>query len=173
MHDGILAPVGLYAGNLTDVIALANRTVYFLHAGRIASAFTSVTLEVDVTTAYVAGGVGTYAEIGFATGTFVAGGGAVDMTMRGTKDVAAVYNAVGIKRDTVTVSGLTPGDDAWLVYGCRSTGTRYQLRGVLADTIQSGVVRLAGLSQPSTWVAGTGVSIAGAAIVPAWIRGVV
>ena len=125
-------------------------------------------------TAYVAGGAGTYAEIGFATGDFVGCDVSnVVMTVRGTTDVAAIYDTAGLYTTEVTCSGITAGDDLWLVYGCRSTGTKFELRGVLADVIRSGVFRLNALTQPSTMADDTTVNTAGATIVPAWARAVI
>lgn len=166
----ILEPIGLYAANLTNVTSVTNRTVYWLYVGRAASSLSSMDIRCEVTTAYQSGGPGTYAEVGVATGNFVSGGGSL-LTVRGQTNVATTFNTTGLKTTAISLTGVSAGDDLWVGYGCRATLMLFELRAVLADQLQSGVVTGRVNERISTWSAGTAATIT--TEVPAWIRGII
>ena len=168
----IMDPIGLYADNITTETAGTSQRVDWLYVGRISKAITSCMVAVRVTTAYVSAGITPYAEIGIATGDFLGGGSSPALTVRGTTDVAAIYDSTGLKTTTVTLTGITAGDDLWVGYGSKATTTRFKLRACLVDDILSGVMGGRGSQKPSTWSDGV-TSIPSATIVPAWIRVVI
>lgn len=158
MMPGVACPIGFHAGNITDVTAMATRSIYFLYLGPVLQAFTTATINCKVTTAYVAGGAGTYAEVAIFSGDFGGVSGS-PMTLRGYTDVATTYNSTGVKYTAVTISDVTQGMDLWAAFGCRSTGTLFQCRAYLSDDIQSGVAGLIALQRPSTLAAATTFSV--------------
>lgn len=172
--DAMLAPIGLSMGNLTDTTSgLDNDVTHFLYLGRTMRAITAATFLCRVTTAYVQGSGGTpWAEIGVFTGEVVPNGNA-SLTRVGFTNVAAIFNTTGIKAVNIPIlSGTSIGDGLWLAWGSKVGllfGTVVQLRGMLADDIQSGIMqgvagRLSTLSVPKATILEV-VSIA-----PAWAR---
>lgn len=141
--DAMLAPIGLSIANLTDVTSNVNNRAYFLYLGRVTRAITTSTFVCRVTTAYVAGVAGAQAEVGVFTGEVVVNG-AASLSRVGFTDVSGTFNTTGIKTTTISLSGVLIGDALWLAYGSGSSvgGTRFQLRAMLADDIQSGVFQV-------------------------------
>ena len=60
------------------------------------------------------------------------------MTIRGYADVSGVINSLGIKKTTVTFSGVQPGHELWLVFGAAVTGTGPVLVGQAAEGMVAG-----------------------------------
>ena len=90
----------------------------------------------------------------------------------GGRSFATGYNTTGPKATPVTLSGITPGDDLWVGYGCKSSTSLFQLRAVLPDDIFSGVVTSKILQKLSDWSDGAD-SSRSATDIPAWIRVVI
>lgn len=57
-------------------------------------------------------------------------------TFCGFADISGTINSTGLKTTTVTVTGVTQGDDIYAVFGSSHTGT-YNLRGGLTDDIMA------------------------------------
>ncbi len=167
--NAMLAPIGLSMGNLTDVTANVSGTVYCLYLGRALRAITTATFLTRVTTAFVSGGVGTNAEVGVFTGAVVANGNA-SLSRVGFTDVATVFDSTGIKAVTITVSGVSIGDPLWLAWGNTTNDTKFELRGMLADDIQSGVFTSVVLSRLSQVTVPVTAVLEAATTVPAWAR---
>ncbi len=158
-----LSPPGLYADTLTTVTAFATNTSYFVYLGRAVRAISSVQIITNVTAAAV---TITWAEVGVFRGPSVANGNG-SLSRVGFTNVAATFNSTGRKVTTVTVSGVQPGDELWAALGSQAT-TPFQVRGLLADDIQSGQVQtLAG--RISTAAIPVATTLAGATIVPPWV----
>ena len=157
-------PIGLHAANLTTSTALTTGLCHFLYVGKAPSALTTLDMMAIVATAAA---TITWAEVAVYKGSVVVNGNA-SLTRLGWTNVAATFNSTGIKKTTIALSGVVAGDDLWLCYGSSAT-TPFQLGGLLADRIQSGVVQTASV-RPST-TASTATTLAAASLVPAWVSG--
>lgn len=153
--------------SLATVTAFASGTCICVYLGQAhladGQAIANIDLIVNLTTLYVAG---TWAEIAIAssTGNFP-GNANGSLTIRGFTNVAAVYNAgAGPKKTTVAVTGIVNGMHLWAVFGSLG-GTQFQVRGGLADDLQSGVVQTVAV-RPSTWATPQAAVLGGAALVP-------
>ena len=102
------------------------------------------------------------------SGTPVAGGNVGSLSRVGWANVAATFNSTGVKTTTVSLSGVAAGDHLWLVLGSQAT-TPFQLRGMLADTIQSGVFQVSGTGNRPSTTSPVTFSLAGATVVPPWV----
>lgn len=109
-----------------------------------------------------------WAEAAVYKATPVWNGNVTTFSMRGYTDILSTVLSTGLKSVTVNVTGISLGDHIWVGIGSRSTTSVLQVRGALADTLQTGMHQT-GLGRPST--AGDPVSgtLAGATVVPAWI----
>lgn len=163
---GFMGTVGLAAANATAVTAAVLNTSYFQYIGRASVALASLDVTVRVTTAAVA--AITWAEIGVFKGAPVANGAAT-LTRLGFTDVSAVFNANGIFKTTIALSGMAAADDLWLAYGSNAAVTGYQLRGMVVDDIQSGALQEKAATRISTVAAATLMSLSAASLVPAWM----
>ena len=161
----VFHPPGLHATNLTTATALAKNTDYALYLGRAPSAITSLSVRCSVTTAAA---TITWAEVAVYSGPPVAGGNAGSLSRVGWANVAATFNSTGVKTTTVSLSGVAAGDHLWLVLGSQAT-TPFQLRGMLADTIQSGVFQVSGTGNRPSTTATVTFGLAGATVVPPWV----
>lgn len=166
--DAMLSPIGLSIANLTDVTVNTNGTSYFLYVGRVLHPITKALFLTRVVTAFISGGVPTWAEIGVFTGEVEPNGNA-ELTRVGSTDISGVFNTTGIKIVNIPLSGVSVGDGLWLAWGNRSITTLYELRAMIADDIQSGVYqsiigRISTLSSPVT------VSLESTTKKPAWAR---
>lgn len=162
-------PIGLHAGNLTAVTALVQDTTYFLYVGNIGKAISTCQIMTQVTTELDTGGATPYGEIGIFTGAFVASG-ATSLTRRGSADVSAEYGTNGLKKDTVLVSNITADEQVWIAIGSKAFANNFQLRGVLADGINSGVFQAAALGRLSELSTPVLAIPQGSVLVPPWIR---
>ncbi len=159
----LMMPLGIYGNALTTVTSLSDSVTYFQFIGTAPSALTTGDIIARVTTATSGA---TWAEIGVFSGVFVPRT-AASLTRRGFTDVLSIYNSTGLKRTAVALSGISQGDPIWIAFG-GSNGINFQLRGLLADDIQSGVFqsfagRLSQLTSPVT------ATIESITEVPAWI----
>jgi hypothetical protein len=152
------------AANLTAVTAFASGTCHCYYQGVAPFSPSSINLLVNVTTLVA---TITWAEIAIYTGTPMIYGNCPDLTRKGWADVSAVYNSTGRKNTAINVSGINPGDNIWVVLGCTAT-TPFQVRGSLADDLQTGHFQTLA-ARPSTTPGPTAGTLAGAAVVPAWL----
>ena len=163
--SAILVPPGLYAANLTAVTAFVSATAYALYLGKAAKSAPTLDVVVRVTTGAV---TITWAEVAIATGAPVPNGNP-SLTLRAFANVAATFNGTGIKKTTIAATGVPLGADLWLVLGSQAS-TPFQLRGLLADDIQSGVFASSAV-RPS--LMGTRqFTLAAANVVPPWVSAV-
>ncbi|HEV2601810.1 MAG TPA: hypothetical protein VGT41_05980 [Candidatus Babeliales bacterium] len=153
---------GLYPANLTTVTALTTGVSYFQYMGVAPKAYTTCTVLQNVTTAAA---TITWAEVAVFKGNPVLNG-AASLTRLGSANVAATYNSIGRKSTAVTVAAVT-GDNLWVAFGSSAT-TPFQVRGMLADDLQSGVFQTATI-QPSLAASPQATVLGGATVVPAWV----
>jgi hypothetical protein len=146
--------------NVTAVTALTTGVTYFEYMGVAADPYTSCSVLANVTTAAV---TITWAEVAIFKGTPPLNGTA-SLSRLGFTSVAATYNSTGIKSTAVTAT-VAPGDQLWAAIGSSAT-TPFQVRGMLADNIQTGVFQT-GTTRPSTAAVPFTTTIGGAAAVPA------
>ncbi len=152
------------AASTTATLALSSGVCYAHYLGKADRAYTTITVMLLSTVSYVTGGVGPFAQVGIATGTFAIGaiptGG---LTIRGYLDVTAAWTAApGIKTHIITgVSGVTAGTDIWFVFGAKGN-TAGTFRGVLPDVLQSGCRLYASGTAPSA-LSGTAMTLSSAA----------
>ena len=151
--------------NLTAVTVLATTICHCYYMGVCPQASSSINLLANVT-ALVA--TITWAEIAIYKGTPILGGNCTDFTRLGYADVAAIYNATGIKNTAIPLTiAANAGDNLWVVLGSQAT-TPFQIRGALADNLQSGMFQTWTM-RPSLTASGSG-TLAGAAVVPGWVN---
>ena len=133
-QNAILQPVGICPPiNQTDVRAVGADTTYCIYVGRIPSAITTIDVMYKVTTAGI---TIAYAEVAIFKGA-VAFGAGTSLSRVGFTDVSAVVNSTGVKKTTVSLSGVVVGDDLWLAFSSSAT-TEVVLRGCPADELQQG-----------------------------------
>jgi hypothetical protein len=156
------SPIGLYAATLTAVTALTTGTTYFEYVGVAGKAYTTCTVLTNVTT--LAATI-TWAEVAVFKGAPVLNGNA-SLTRLGFTNVATTYNSTGRKSTAVTVTAAA-GDNLWVAYGSTAT-TPFQIRGLLADDIQSGVFQTATV-RPSTASSPQATTLGGATAIPGWV----
>lgn len=159
-----LSPPGLHAANLTALAVPATNATYAVYLGRARAADPTIDVVFRVTTAAV---TITWAEVAIATGTPVANG-SPSLTTRGHVDTSAVVNSTGIKKVTISPTGIWPGADLWFLIGTQAT-TPGVFRGCLADDLQSGVFVTATSTRPSTMSAPKTFTVGGATTVPVWV----
>ena len=160
----IYASVGLWPNALTAVTALAAKNIYFQYMGAANKNYTSCNVLANVTTA--AAGTISYAEVGLFSGVPVLNGSA-SLSRLGYTSVAATYNSTGIKSTAVTAT-IPAGTNMWVAFSASST-TMLQLRGMMADNIQTGTFQTITTGQPSTVAIPIATTIAGATVVPVWV----
>ena len=164
----ILWPLSPKPVNLTSATALTSGQTHFLYLGAVVSKVENLQFRCDVT---VAGVAMTWAEVAVFTGDFVLGAGTL-LTRLGFADVRTVFNSVGRKTINIPLTGMVAGTSLWLAYGSQATTTRFQLRGTLADDLQTGVIQIATV-RPSLAIVQQPVTLAGPTVIPGWIVGVV
>jgi hypothetical protein len=153
------------AANLTAVTAMATGVCHCYYVGVAPFSTSSINLLVNVT-ALVA--TITWAEVAIYRGTPMLNGNCPDLTRLGYTDVAASYNTTGRKNTTINLTiPANPGDNLWVVLGSAAT-TPFQIRGALADDLQSGIFNTL-TARPSLTAGPTAGTLAGATVVPGWI----
>jgi hypothetical protein len=160
----LLTPFWVQQANITTVTAIPTGITGFLYIGKATTALTTFELLCRVATAAA---TITWAEVGIFTGDFPETRAGTSLSRRGYVDVSAIFNSTGLKAVTITASGITAGDDLWLAYGSSAT-TPFQLRGGLADEIQTGAFQSAS-GRPSTFAVPTTPGIVDTASIPAWL----
>lgn len=161
----IFTPPGLHAANLTAVTALVSGTTHFLYVGKAPAGMLTMTLRWNVVTAMI---TPIWAEIALFRGVPVVGGNTT-ATRLGWTDVSTLFITTGRKTVSILATGVAPGDDLWVAYGSQAT-TPFQLRGMLADTNQSGVFCTA-VIRSSLASPGQPITLASTTLVPAWVTG--
>ncbi len=156
-------PHGLHAANLTAVTAITSTNSYFEYIGVAAKPYTTCTVLQNVTTAAA---TITWAEVAIFRGTPVLNGNA-SLTRLGYTSVSGTYNSTGRKSTAVTLTGAFTGDNLWVAWGSQAT-TAFQVRGMLADDLQSGVFQTATI-RPSLASSPQATTLGGATAVPGWV----
>lgn len=132
----VLWPPGLLSTNTTSIATLTSTHTFYFYLGKAKGNWTSITLMYRITRA-VSGT--TWAEMGIYTGAVVIGGNPT-LTRRGYNDMSAVWNTATIKTTTITLTGVSAGDDLWVAIGNQATTTiQYQASSVL-DNIGFGTI---------------------------------
>lgn len=149
--------------NVTAVTAMATNVCYFCFCGVAQRRATKVDVLTRVTT-----GVATniiYAELAIYSGPITLNGNAI-LGLLGYADVTGTYNGTGIIKTTITLTtNIQAGTYVWVACGSQAT-TPFQVRGCLADPIQSGLFQTLGARLSTSGTAMC--TIAGAAVVPPW-----
>ncbi len=139
-------PVDL-AGLATDT-AMGSGVCQVLLVGKAPAASSSIDVLTNVTVAGVA--AITWAEVAIYKGTFVLGALTPALTRLGYTNVAATFNSTGIKKTTVPLTvPAAAGDSLFVVLGSVCAVTMFQVRGGLADEVQSGAFQTL-TARPST-----------------------
>lgn len=127
--------------------SLTNNTLSATWVGKATKAYTTCDVAYQVNTA----GVGiTWAEIAIGTGPQTIQHNA-HITVRGSTDVSAVVNSLGIKKTTVSLSNINPGDDLYVVYGALVVTTTPVFAAQAAELLSSGFnYTVSTLHRPST-----------------------
>lgn len=160
---GYQNPPGPNVVNASSVTALASRQCGARYLGYTTVAVTSIEINVAVTTG-VATAI-TYAEVALASGASATSG---NLTLLGSAtDVSATWNSTGVKTVTFSVS-IPAGTFVYVIFGSQAT-TPFQLRATIADELNTGVVRLASTTRPSTMAAPTSFTSSAAITGAAWV----
>lgn len=142
--SGQLKTLGMYEGpsalrfspalkpaNTSTTLTCASGTDYGQYLGRADRSYSNIKIAYRV-----AGSPSpiTWAEVAVYR-TLISIASATTVTaFCGFADISGTINTTGLKTTTVTVSGVTQGDDLYAVFGSSHTGT-YTLRGGLTDDI--------------------------------------
>lgn len=116
------------------------------YVGRADYAFTTVDIRYQVTTAAV--GV-TWAELAVGVGPQVIQGN-LSLLIRGYTDVSGVWNSLGNKTTTVSLSNINPGDDLYVVFGMVVATTAPAFRATAGEQFSSGFHWVGSTRRPST-----------------------
>jgi hypothetical protein len=132
-------PLHYYSANTTNTQAPANTELIFNYYGKAGQSLSTITVQWYLGTA---GSGLTWAEIGVAKGTPVAGSGAT-VDMIGWASIATqATGSTGVRTTQITLT--TPaaaGDELYLMWGQVATVTAYAPRASsLADILQSGLI---------------------------------
>ena len=151
--------------NITTVTVFATGVCQVLYIGVAPFATSSINLLVNVT-ALVA--TITWAEIAIYKGTPTLNGACPDLTRLGWTDVSAVYNTTGRKNTNIALTiAAQVGEHLWVVLGSSAT-TPFQIRGCLADDLQTGLFNTL-TARPSLTPGPIAGTLGGAAAVPGWV----
>jgi hypothetical protein len=160
----VRVPLGFAMATTSTATVFISNSSYAYYLGKATSAYTTCTVVTNVKTAVVTSI--TYAEVAIATGAF-SHNGAATLTRRGFTDVSATYNSTGVKKTTITLSGVNIGDDLWVIFSSQAT-TPYQLEQITAvDRTASGIVQFKAATRPSTMSAATAFAV-DSAVVPGY-----
>jgi len=160
----VKAPV-VDAANLTAVTVLATGVCQVIYIGVAPYSSASVDLLVNVTTAAI---TITWAEVAVYKGTPVLNAACPDLTRLGYLDVAGSWNSIGRKKNTIALTTATqPGDNIYIILGAAAT-TMPQIRGALADDLQTGLFQTL-TARPSLTPGPVAGTLGGATAVPGWL----
>jgi len=123
--------------------------------GRASGPYNTIIINVVISVAVT--GTVSWVELAIYKGTPSLASGTT-MTRLGFIDIAQTSTQSGQNRFfVIPVSGVTPGDDLWCVYGVSTTGVGPQLRSMnIADVVGAGFIQTAGSNRPSTSLTLTG-----------------
>jgi hypothetical protein len=153
------------AANITAVTAMTTGVCHCCYMGVAPFATSSINLLASVTTAVA---TITWAEIAIYKGTPALNAVCPNLTRLGYVDVAAIYNATGIKNTAIPLTiPANKGDNIWVVMGSLAT-TPFQVRGALADNLQTGMYQTL-TARPSLTPGPIASVLAVLAAVPMWI----
>lgn len=154
---------------LTATKTLTNTTAFAYYIGKANQSVNGVTVRARVTQALAAITAG---EVALAKGAPGAFGATTSLTVVGYADVAAIYNATGIKDAAITLSAgqtVDPGDDLWVVFYGNATTPAILRAYDAADDIQSNVQLAATTTRPSAIVGTpTAFTVEGATVLAPW-----
>ena len=144
LYSSLLVPPGLHADTTTTKTSSANNRLQFVYVGKAGKALTTTVVICEVATAYTltGGEASPWARIGVYTGQF-ADASSLTLTLRGSTDVTSTFNSTGRKTTTVALTGISEGDDLWIMWGSETLGINYELRALLPDVVRQGVVQRA------------------------------
>jgi hypothetical protein len=144
----IRMPEGFGSNSVSVTQALANTNAYCVYLGTAERAFSSIRLRYAITT--ILGATITWAELAIYKGTPTIGSGTT-MTRMGFTDTSGVWNSIGSKTTTVTVSDMAIGDDLWAVFSTSSSNvTPMAVRAGAVDDIGTGFFQIVTNARPST-----------------------
>lgn len=127
--------------NATTNLTLTTKTSYAFYAGKADRAYSSITAVFTVATA-IASAV--WAELAVYKGTPTIGSD-VTLTRCGYIDISpatqAGISSTGIKNVNCLVSGISAGEDIYLVFGTETASTQAAIRAGLVDDIGAGFVQ--------------------------------
>lgn len=153
----------LDTANITTVTAMTTGVCQVLYCEVAPFASSSVNLLLNVTTAVA---TITWAEVAIYKGTPRLNNTVLDLTRLGWADVAAIVNSTGLKNILISLTTpLQAGDNIYVVIGTAAT-TVMQVRGGLADNLQSGFVHTL-TARPSTTPGPIATVLAANSLVPA------
>lgn len=135
--------------NATTVLTVASATNYAFYLGKADRAYNQVTIQWQVTTAL--GATITYADVAIYKGTPLIGSGFTG-TLCGWREASGAtqsgYGSTGVKTTPIITSGITAGDDIWVVFANQTSGTNAVIRAGLVDDIGAGFIQTATGARP-------------------------
>lgn len=159
----VMVPIGKHAESIVSASAEVDQQSRALYLGRAGVAFVSATVAYTVMTP-AAGPA--WAELAICKGT--PSGGAVQLSCLGYASVTAQFAAAASYQTAMTISGVSPGDHLWVVYGC-SDGVQLQsFVSYLPDPHGDGLFLYAAGARPSTMAAPTAFAVCGTTIRGMW-----
>lgn len=158
LPPGVILPRTGISGTLLG----ASQTAYFSYLTRVATAYTSAKVMVNVSVA--AGGTITYQEVGIYKGALTALGTVPSLT-RVAAGAIALGTTTGVKSATLSLAGLVlPGDELWVCIAAQFGTTQPTYTAVAADPIATGVHATQATYQPTTGASPVVPTATGAAI---------
>jgi hypothetical protein len=141
--------------NTTGTSTLTSGNTYCGYMGRASGPYNTIVINTVIGTAI--GGTVSWAELAIYKGEPSLASGTT-MTRLGFIDVAQTFTQGAQNRFfVIPVSGVTPGDGLWCVYGISTTGTSPTMRNAnVSDIIGAGFIQTAGNNRPSTNLTLTG-----------------
>jgi hypothetical protein len=135
-QNNIMQPVSICPPiNASSTLTLTSNSGFFVYIGRIPKAITTIDIMYDITTALTSP---IWAEVAVFKGPVVYNG-AASLSRLGFTNVVSIINSTGIKKTTISLTGVSIGDDLWLAIGNQNTGTTPIMRATVADELQQGV----------------------------------
>lgn len=111
---------------------LTSNTVFFMNLCKAEKSYTSIDVMYNVATVFSAV---TWAEAAIFSQQRINGDSALPFTRRGYTDISGVVTSTGIKKTTISVSGISTGELVILALGCSATaGTLRNLGFTSAGT---------------------------------------
>ena len=138
--------------NATTVLTVTSGTDFAFYLGKADRSYNQVSVQWQVTTAI--GATITYAEMAIYKGIPLIGSGFTGSRC-GWRDCSGAnqsgFGSTGVKTTPIQVTGITAGDDIWVVFGTVTSGTNAIIRAGVVDDIGAGFIQTAtGSLRPST-----------------------